>query len=237
MTELVRLIDVADPHAVYASAAAIAPLLPGWVEQNPLDLPFADAVPRIWIGNAARVATHYDLGSNIAVVVAGRRRFTLFPPEQLENLYVGPLERTIAGPPVSMVDPEQPDLARYPRFAEAARHALEAELAPGDALFIPSLWWHHVRALDPVNVLVNYWPVPDPAVSPLSAMVHAMMSVRDLPERERQAWHRWFDHYVFGNDAVSAGDHLPDEAQGFVGPPGAGRTEQIRRFLIASLQR
>ena len=56
-----------------------------------------------------------------------------------------------------MADPLRPDFEAYPRFAEALETALTAELDPGDAVFIPTLWWHHVAALDPVNVLVNYW--------------------------------------------------------------------------------
>ncbi len=237
MIELLRLADDGNPHALYASACDAATHLPGWEEENPLDMPLSDPVARVWIGNRAQVATHYDLGSNLAVVVAGRRRFTLFPPEQLSNLYVGPLERTIAGPPVSMVDPEAPDLERYPRFAQAVPHARAAELAPGDAIFIPSLWWHHVRALGAINILVNYWPALDPTTSPLSALIHAMMSVRDLSLRERGVWRAWFEHYVFADEARTAGQHLPIAVRGFAGPGSEQRTQQMLRFLLASLQR
>src|SRR3546814_12307007 len=64
---------------------------------------------------------------------------------------------------ISLVDFAAPDLARFPRFAEALRHAQVAELGPGDAVFIPSMWWHHMEALDAFNVLVNYWWRPSPA--------------------------------------------------------------------------
>src|SRR3546814_19620038 len=84
--------------------------------------------------NRIRVAPHYDLMENVACCVAGRRRFTLFPPDQLANLYPGPFELTPAGTPVSMVDPFAPDLDRYPRFAEAGTHARGATLEPGEAL-------------------------------------------------------------------------------------------------------
>ena len=93
----------------------------------------------------------------MAIVIGGWRRFTLFPPEQVDNLDVGPLHFTIAGPPVSMVDLLHPDFERYPRFATALEHAVMAELGPGDALFIPPLWWHDVEALDGVNVRMSYW--------------------------------------------------------------------------------
>src|SRR5206468_367295 len=83
------------------------------------------------------------------------RRFTLFPPEQLQNLYVGPLDFNPAGQAISLVDHAAPDLERFPRYAEALQHAQVAELEAGDAIFIPSMWWHAVEALAPFNALVK----------------------------------------------------------------------------------
>lgn len=223
------------PHALYANAATAPEHLPGWEEANPLGLDVA-APARLWIGNASRVATHYDTSINIACVVAGRRRFTLFPPDQLSNLYVGPLDNTMAGPPSSMVDPDAPDLARYPRFAEAMAQAEVAELEPGDAIFVPPLWWHHVRAVGRLNVLVNYWWEHRSSAA-FVAMVHAIGTVRDLPAAERAAWRSWFDHLVFAPEAARAADHLPEAARGILGAPGAARTQKIRQFLLGMLQR
>ena len=161
-------------------------------------LPPELARPRIWIGNRSEVSAHFDLSDNIACVVAGRRRFTLFPPDQVANLYVGPLDHTMAGQPASMVPLKAPDLERFPRFREALAAARTAELEPGDAIYIPTLWWHHVEALSAFNVLVNYW-WEDPsrfAGGAFEAMVHGIMAVSYLPPERRRAWRAMFDHYV-----------------------------------------
>jgi len=223
------------PQAIYADAAAAPEHLPGWREANPLDLPPADAVPRLWIGNATRIPTHFDASPNLAVCVAGRRRFTLFPPEQVANLYLGPLDNTLAGPPNSMVDPDAPDPERYPRFADALAEAQVAELEPGDALFIPAIWWHHVRAFDRLNVLVNYWWAYDNSATPFVALMHALMSVRDLPPEQKRAWRAWFDYLIFEGDTDQAAAHLPAHARGVMGPPSRERTEKIRHYLLMTL--
>ena len=132
------------------------------------------------VGNRTHVATHFDEASNVAVVVAGRRRFTLFSPKQVGNLYVGPFHFTIAGPPFSMVDLEDRDLERYPKFADALGHGLVADLDPGDALFIPPIWWHSVKAIAAFNVMVNYWWAEAHALSPMSALSHAVLAIRGL---------------------------------------------------------
>lgn len=225
------------PPALYAGAATAPDTFPGWVEANPLPLATPDAVPRLWIGNASRVATHYDVSSNIAAVVAGRRRFVLFPPDQGPNLYVGPLDHTIAGQPTSMVDLEAPDLTRYPRFATAQAAMQVAELEPGDAIFVPSLWWHDVTARGPLNLLVNYWWGQQAAASPFAALIHALLAVRDLPPGEREAVRGWFDHYVFGPDAASAAGHLPPAVRGVLDTPSPGRSERIRAYLMRALGR
>jgi hypothetical protein len=235
LARLLRDRDRREPFAMAVQSVPLPTLLPGFAEANATDLVAPDVVPRIWLGNAIRVATHYDLMENIGVVAMGRRRFTLFPPDQVANLYMGPLELTPAGTPVSLVDPENPDLVRYPRFAAALAHAQVAELGPGDAIFVPAIWWHHVAALDPLNVLVNYWWGDAQAASPFGALVHALMAVRDLPPAQRHAWRGWFDHYVFADGADEVGDHLPVAARGILAAASPARTERLRDFLVRLL--
>ncbi|WP_024891782.1 cupin-like domain-containing protein [Luteimonas huabeiensis] len=238
LNTLVKYLDHADPPTIYLAATTLDTFLPGLRADNPLDLGERDPLASIWIGNRTRVPTHQDLPDNLACVVAGRRRFTLFPPEQLRNLYVGPLDFTPAGQPVSLVDPLAPDLARFPRFAEAQRHALAAELAPGDAILIPSMWWHHIEGLEPFNALVNYWwrRSPEWMDSPVNALLHALLAIRDLPPAERAIWQDAFGHYVFEPEADPAA-HIPPHARGVLGPPGPERAAALRARLARALSR
>jgi hypothetical protein len=180
------------------------------------------------MGNAARVAAHVDLMENVGVVVAGRRRFTLFPPGQIANLYPGPLELTPAGTPVSLVDLQAPDLDRFPRFADALAAAETAVLGPGDAVYIPYHWWHAVDSLEPVNLFVNYWwnPARKDLGNPYDALMYAFFALRELPDDQREAWRHVFDHYVFktGGDPAA---HIPAAARGALGP---ATPEQLRRM-------
>jgi hypothetical protein len=145
------------PFAMAAQAMIAERYFPGFTLAHPMPYVPAAAEPRIWIGNAAKVATHNDPTENVAVVAAGRRRFTLFPPSAEADLYLGPHHPTPAGPRISMVHVTAPDFDRYPRYAFALERAQEAELSPGDAIFIPRGWYHHVEAMERFNVLVNYW--------------------------------------------------------------------------------
>jgi len=225
------------PHAMAIQSIPIPELLPGFVAENRIDLVDAAVVPRIWLGNAIQVATHYDLMENIGIVIAGRRRFTVFPPEQIANLYSGPFELTPAGTPVSLVDIHAPDLARFPRFAEAMATAQSALLEPGEAIYLPFHWWHAVDSLDPVNAFVNYWwnPAPPGLGSPYEALMFALMSLRGLPEDQRDVWRMLFDHYVFQENGDPAA-HLPPEVQGVLGPITPTRIGMMRATLIEALK-
>jgi hypothetical protein len=145
------------PYALVAQGLVAERYVPGFSRAHRMPLVPASAEPRLWIGNAAKVATHNDPIENLAIVAAGRRRFTLFPPEAEMSLYMGPKHPTPAGTPVSLVHVTAPDLDRFPLYAQALETAEEAELGPGDAIFIPRDWFHHVEALERFNVLVNYW--------------------------------------------------------------------------------
>ncbi len=116
--------------------------------------------------------------------------------------------------------------------------AITAELGPGDAIYIPPLWWHHVRSLEPFNVLVNYWweAAPVGAGSPFECLVHGLLAIRCLPPAERNAWLALFEHYVFqtGEDPAA---HLEPQNRGVLGPMTPQLSQQIRAFLLRGLQR
>jgi len=227
-----------DAPAIYLSSVDVNDYFDGLHDANHVDLGEREPIESIWIGTRTRIAAHNDFPDNLACCAVGRRRFTLFPPDQFANLYVGPIDNTPAGRPVSMVDLHDPDFARFPHFREALKVARVAELEPGDAIFIPSMWWHHVEALEPFNVLVNYWWRDTARFlgQPQDALNHAILAIRDLPDDEKQLWRALFEHYVFGNPAAAA-EHIPEGARGILAPLDAETAGRIRANLLRSLSR
>lgn len=207
-----------DAPAIAAQCAKVSDVIPGFLDENALQA-LPGVVPNFWLGNALTVPVHHDHPYNLACVVAGRRRFTLFAPEQIGNLYIGPLEHTPSGAPISVVHPNPPDFGRYPRYREALASAQVAELGPGDALYIPPLWYHQVEALEKVNLLVNYWwpvaGVDGQALqpSPAQALMQAIQVLNALPPDQRQAWAAVFEHYVVQRHGDPAA-HIPEAWRG-----------------------
>lgn len=73
--------------------------------------------------------------------IAGRKKCVLFSPEDSRALYQGKL------------NPDSPDFEKFPLFRNAT--AFECILEPGELLFMPCQWWHHVVALES-TITVNY---------------------------------------------------------------------------------
>ena len=237
---LLRQMGHEQSWSMYAGGIPIRKHLPGLLSAIPvplLDMSKATLIS-LWLGNRTRTAAHWDLPQNLACVVAGRRRFTLFPTEQVANLYVGPLDFTLAGQPISLVDIDVPDLERHPRFAEALEAAQTAELGPGDALYMPSLWWHAVASLDELGAMINFWwrDAEPPLLTPLNALYHAVITMKNLPPNELAAWRTLFDHYVFEDNGDPA-EHLPEEARGILGRRTPQLVERVKKLLIAALNR
>jgi hypothetical protein len=225
-----------EPPALSVQSEVLRIVSPPFAEANRLYL-LPDVDARIWLGNRVRTATHYDLSENVACNVAGRRRFTVFPPEQIKNLYLGPLELTPAGTPTSLVDPQDPDLDRFPRFAEAWKHAQTVTLEPGDAVYIPYGWWHAVDSLDTLNILVNYWwnNPHETMAPPYDALLHMIAAFRHLPQEQRGVWRNIADYFAFGD--IDPGAHLPDQSKGMLAPYSPGLIQKMISYVKSSMQR
>ncbi|XQW86492.1 cupin-like domain-containing protein [Thalassotalea piscium] len=234
LTEILAQTASEMPNTIYIGSTSIKQILPSLVEETLASPLLANAIYNIWIGNQSKVAAHFDFLQNLACCVVGKRRFTLFPPEQVKNLYCGPLDKAPGGQPISLVDFDKPDLVKFPKFSEAIESAMVAELEAGDAILLPSMWFHHVEGLDDLNVLVNHWWRTSPAYmgNPTDALHHAILSIRDLPKAQRNAWKHLFDYYVF-NHQQDDFSHIPNNAKSILASP---LNELQARSLRANLQ-
>ena len=224
-------------RSVYVGSAPTGDCLPGFAAANAMPLAGGTG-PRIWLGSAANISTHYDTFDNLACVIAGRRRFTLYSPEVIGQLYIGPIDNTMSGPPVSLAasDPEA-SAAKYPRFEAVRDQRFMADLEAGDALYMPKLWWHQVESTAPFNGLVNYWwdafaSGPD---APYTSLLLAMIAISERPPGERAAWKAFFDHYVFRTNGHPLA-HLPAEQHGILGPLRPDNYSRIRARIMRLLR-
>lgn len=238
-----RLLELMDRDvypAISIQNASPDELFPGISSDNKSDF-FPGVDSHLWIGNEGIVSAHYDGGDNVACVVAGRRRFILFAPDQTGNLYPGSLNFTPAGAPTSMVNLNNPDFEKYPLFNVALENAYSVELEPGDAIFIPMLWWHHVESLEKVNALVNYWwngSAAKGAVSPspIDSLNIALLAMRDLTPKQREAWRHLFDHYLFKR-GVDPASYIPQHLHHLLGKLSPEYVRTIKDYFIEKLKK
>lgn len=229
--------DGLDDRSIYMGSLPVDSYLPGLAETHSLAILPEQVVPRIWIGTRSNIACHFDTQDNLACVAAGRRRFTLYPPDAIGDLYVGPLDHTMAGQPISLAAQDTGKKQDFPRFDRARPRALVAELQPGDALYVPKLWWHQVEATSPFNILINYWwdafsPGPD---QPFTAMMLAMITLAERPPAERKAWRAFFDHYVFRPDGHPLA-HMSEDQHGILGPLHPHNYGRLRAHVMQLLR-
>jgi hypothetical protein len=235
---ILEVVDHPSARSVYVGSVPTGDCLPGFAADNLMSLAASGAGPRIWLGTAANISSHYDTFDNLACVIAGRRRFTLYAPELIGRLYVGPLDNTMSGPPVSLAaSAPVGSETQFPLFEEIRDQALKAELEPGDALYLPKLWWHQVESLSPFNGLVNYWwdALSIGPEAPYTALLLSMITIAERPAAERQAWQAFFDHYVFRSKGHPLA-HLPPQQHGLLGPLKPDNYSKIRARIMRLLR-
>lgn len=110
--------------------------------------------PRIWIGPKGTVTPlHRDDTDNLFAQVWGEKTFILAAPHERNRLYAWTTYRT-GGLEGCDVDAEAPDYQKHPDSREV--RFLKTQVGPGDLLFIPDGWFHHVRSLS-MSLSVNFW--------------------------------------------------------------------------------
>lgn len=86
---------------------------------------------------------------------------------------------------------------------------------------------------------MNYWwndARPGVVGSPYDCLLHAFLSLRDLPPNQRSAWRAMFDYYVFQShgDPVA---HLQPEHRGTLGPLTPEHARRMGMVLLNSIGR
>jgi hypothetical protein len=110
-------------------------------------------VVNLWLAASSTITPlHYDDSHNLFAQVSGSKTFYLFPPEDLEALYPGPLNT--GAQHVSGVDLFDPDFSQHPLAASLT--CMDATVNAGEALVLPAFWWHQVASHD-LSVSVNFW--------------------------------------------------------------------------------
>ena len=79
-------------------------------------------------------------------------------------------------------------------------------------------------------------PVPAYLGAPLDALLHAILSIRELPAPQRKAWRLFFDHYIFNPDEQLAA-HIPEGRRGGLDPLDANSARKIRMMLRNKLNK
>ncbi len=222
----------------YMASTSLGYCFPTLSETHILPLTLSSPIVSAWLGSQSIAATHFDVPDNLACNALGRRTFTLFPPDQINNLYIGPMHLTPAGQQVSLVNVAEPDLEQFPKFSEAIANGYQVTLEPGETLFIPSLWWHNVQAHEDVNLLINFWWRNTPAFlgQPMDALKHALLNIKPLPTEQRKHWQSIFNYFVF-NDDPTTHDHIPVEARSYLEALDENSARQLRAELIKALNK
>ena len=192
--------------AVYMQSAPLGGF-PELLPQVP-DLPYlaggAEGYRQLWIGSGGHVVNlHFDPTHNLIAMLTGRKRVTLVPPDNMASMYPAPLDCRLGDAIGSQVTLLAPDVQKFPRAPGELAKAQVATLEPGDVLYIPPMWWHHVESFG-LNVMLNKWVLPVSATrfTDITAnIVRGILIFDDIPAIVRLRYRDFYHATLFASDA------------------------------------
>ena len=114
-------------------------------EYPDIGLKFFKRLPALFFGGGnSKVFMHYDidLPDSMHFHFHGNKDILLFAPDQTKHLYRVPF--SIHN--LESIDMDNPDFEKYPALKNA--QAYKVEMKHGDALFMPSGYWHYIKYLN-----------------------------------------------------------------------------------------
>ncbi len=195
----IQQLRVTSPGAAaYLQSASIRPGSP--LASLVGDLPSPVSGRALWVGSGGQVVNlHWDRVCNFICMLAGHKRVALFPFRAVRFLYPAPLNDGPGGAPSSFVRLLEPDLDRFPLFVRAVPLMQVALLEPGDALYVPPFWWHHVESFG-LNVMasVHYKDLPEDRAGVDDDWWRAMILFHRMPSTARRRFARCYRDALAG---------------------------------------
>jgi len=148
LSEFVELVRSGIPCYMNQVPLKYFPALNREMDFERLGIPRIRAI-NLWMGVGTRSGLHFDATDNMFAQIYGEKKVFLFAPQAARYLYPFP-----DVPTKSQVDPQNPDLERFPKFAACS--AIAHTLQPGDLLYLPRGWWHFFAASG-LSISVNCW--------------------------------------------------------------------------------
>eukprot|EP00192_Tetraselmis_astigmatica_P013517 CAMPEP_0117695792 /NCGR_PEP_ID=MMETSP0804-20121206/28332_1 /TAXON_ID=1074897 /ORGANISM="Tetraselmis astigmatica, Strain CCMP880" /LENGTH=334 /DNA_ID=CAMNT_0005509895 /DNA_START=234 /DNA_END=1239 /DNA_ORIENTATION=- len=163
-----------------ANLSDLAPVVAGLLNLGPIEtmmgLKLQPRLCGLWVSSPGCVTPlHFDTCHGLLCQVRGQKRVWLADPTATRSLYINPAGH--ANPQSSRLNllrwmqGDEAQLKAFPKAANVDWH--EVILCPGQALYIPPLWWHHVETLADasVSVLLPFDPEPGELQHPCGSLL------------------------------------------------------------------
>eukprot|EP00943_MAST-04B_sp_MAST-4B-sp1_P008815 g8815.t1 len=141
-----------------------------WINAMKLQLNFGPLTTNALLIGQERSVTplHYDEQDNFLHQVSGDKTCFLFDPSHFKYFYPHPLHHVCDRQ--SQINFDAIDFDRFSNLKnilcndgksntckDKLYHGYKCTLKPGDVLYIPKYWWHHITNSKNISIAINFW--------------------------------------------------------------------------------